>query len=170
MNLNSITGLAGVTVIAGVTPFAAGGSANDGTVVTGTLTSNNMRMGSVDGPAFDVFASISGLGAGSENTRQVSGALTYGQVIQGTGTTPSVGRLNSVEIHSQFNNRSYVFNDKTDTIITQDGRLFLTTTQAYYEPGVNVLTAINYVAGSGDPNTNKEYYQFGGIRPTGSST
>ena len=101
MNLNSITGLAGVTVIAGVTPFAAGGSANDGTVVTGTLTSNNMRMGSVDGPAFDVFASISGLGAGSENTRQVSGALRVdrfrsGRLRQGERRDGRVGRLGSL--------------------------------------------------------------------------
>lgn len=173
MNLNSITGLAGVTVIAGTTPFAGQGTANDGTVVTGTLTSNGMRMGSIDGPAFTVFDSISGLAAGDENHRQVSGfngGLNYGQVVQYTGATPSVGTLNSVEIHSQFNQRGLVTNDKTDTIVTQDGRYLLTIAQQYYEPGLNTLTATNASAGSGDPNTNKEYFAFGGVRPTGYTT
>lgn len=173
MNLNSITGLAGVTVIAGTVLFAGQGTANDGTVVTGTLTSNGMRMGSIDGPAFTVFNSINNLAAGDEFRRQVSGfngGLNYGQVVQYTGATPSVGTLNSAKIRSQFNQRSFVFNDKTDTIVTQDGRYLLTVTQQYYEPGVNTLSAINVSAGSGDPNTNKEYFAFGGVRPTGYTT
>ena len=175
MNLNSITGLAGVTVMAGATPFVAQGSANDGTVITGTLTSNGMRMGNPDGPAFTVFDSINGLTSADPLFASVTGfaAFTQGQVIQNTGTTPSVGRVNSVGIHSQFNSRAGVSvnNDNDgDTVITLDGRYFIPPIQSYYLLGTNVLTSASSIAGSGDPNTNREYFAFGGIRPTGTTT
>jgi hypothetical protein len=173
MSYSTVTGIAGVSVISGVTPFTRIGTVNFGGATAGTPGANGYSVGTVDLPNLSVAQSIVGLGSGNANAKIVTNqgaGYNVTSSIKGTGATPSWGQLVTDGFNSANSGQTMVqFGGvNQDLFIINSNGQYVNLTNGLPILG-NGLPDIVYDLGTGNV-INRETYSYGGIRPTGANT
>jgi hypothetical protein len=165
-NVLSLTGLAGVTVIAGSNFVANQTVINNASIATGTYNINGTSIGTAELPVQTIRQNIIGLGSGnqfSKTVTNVGSGFDEGQVIKGASTGIDYSNIVSDRINRQYTNRALAVGPNQDMLITIDGRYYSAPDQEYFNPPSNINLTNNTSSAGSSENQNYETYSFGGL-------
>ena len=162
----SLTGINGVTVIAGSNFVTNQTVINNASIATGTYNANGTSIGTAELPVQTVRQNIIGLGSGNiyaKTVTNIGSGFNEGQVIKGVATGIDYGNLVSDRVHRQYSYLALAAGPDQNMLITIDSRYYSVPDQEYFNPQTNIVLTNNFSVAGSSENQNYETYAFGGL-------